>query len=79
VGWIPESWEIYPFENFLKRVRKKVEVKPDKEYREIGIRSHGKGIFHKNPTTAIQLGNKSVFWVKEPALYLILSLLGSKL
>ena len=68
VGWIPISWEIYPFVKFLKRVRKKVEVETDKEYREIGIRSHGKGIFHKNPTNGAQLGNKSVFWVKEPAL-----------
>ncbi|MFC1815861.1 restriction endonuclease subunit S [Thermodesulfobacteriota bacterium] len=68
VGWIPQNWEVRPFETFLKRVRKKLEVEPDREYREIGIRSHGKGIFHKNPIIGNQLGNKSVFWVKTPTL-----------
>jgi type I restriction enzyme S subunit len=68
VGWIPESWEVYPFENYLKRARKKVTVEPDRLYREIGIRSHGKGIFHKKPTTGVQIGNKSVFWVRESTL-----------
>jgi len=68
VGWVPNSWGVYPFENFFKRVRKKVAVEPNREYQEIGIRSHGKGIFYKNPTTGLQIGSKSVFWVEEPAL-----------
>jgi type I restriction enzyme S subunit len=68
VGWVPNSWEICPFDNFFKRVRKKVDVEPDSEYQEVGIRSHGKGIFHKSPTTGLKIGSKSVFWVEEPAL-----------
>ena len=36
-------------------------VRPDKEYREIGIRSWGKGIFHKDPVRGALLGEKSVF------------------
>jgi hypothetical protein len=68
VGWVPNSWEICPFDDFFKRVRKKVDVEPDIEYQEIGIRSHGKGIFHKNPTTGLKIGSKSVFWVEESAL-----------
>lgn len=68
VGWVPNSWEVYPFDKYFKRVSKKVDVEPNKEYQEIGIRSHGKGIFHKNPTTGLQIGNKSVFWLEEPAL-----------
>jgi type I restriction enzyme S subunit len=34
------------------------------EYREIGIRSHGRGIFHKEPVSGASLGNKKVFWVE---------------
>jgi hypothetical protein len=32
-------------------------------YREIGVRSHGKGIFHKEPVTGESLGNKRVYRV----------------
>jgi len=44
---------------------KPVNVDLDANYREIGIRSHGKGIFHKLPITGKALGNKRVFWVKS--------------
>ncbi|MCA9129339.1 MAG: restriction endonuclease subunit S [Planctomycetales bacterium] len=33
-------------------------------YREIGIRSHGRGIFHKEPTSGLSLGTKRVYRVK---------------
>jgi type I restriction enzyme S subunit len=39
-------------------------------YREIGIRSHGKGIFHKEPVTGREIGTKRVFRVVENALTL---------
>lgn len=45
-----------------------VELEATKTYREIGIRSHGKGIFHKEPTTGKQLGDKRCFWVEKNAL-----------
>ncbi len=48
----------------LQRVRKPVDVEPDATYQEIGIRSHGKGIFYKEPTTGAALGEKAVFWVQ---------------
>jgi type I restriction enzyme, S subunit len=35
----------------------------DATYREIGIRSHGKGIFHKPPVSGSSLGDKRVFKV----------------
>lgn len=47
-----------------------VNVKSSTEYREIGIRSHGKGIFHKAPISGDQLGDKRVFWVVPNALVL---------
>ena len=45
---------------------------PNKEtyYQEIGIRSHAKGIFHKEPVTGKSLGNKSVFWI-EPDCFVV--------
>jgi type I restriction enzyme S subunit len=47
----------------LKKVSKPVIVEPSTSYREIGIRSHGKGIFHKEPVEGRALGNKRVFEV----------------
>ncbi|AFI84969.1 hypothetical protein Q7A_2155 [Methylophaga nitratireducenticrescens] len=52
---------------FLKRVNNPVNVLKDKEYREIGVRSHGKGIFHKKIINGKELGDKRVFWVEVPA------------
>lgn len=41
--------------------RRSVTVDPSRQYAEIGIRSFGKGIFHKEPLTGVELGNKRVF------------------
>lgn len=41
--------------------RTAVAVDPGDEYREIGLRSFGKGIFHKEPVTGAALGTKRVF------------------
>jgi len=50
----------------------KLAFKPEKEklYQEIGIRSHAKGIFYKEPVIGKSLGNKSVFWV-EPDCFVV--------
>lgn len=41
--------------------RRQVDVDPAAIYREIGVRSFGHGIFHKEPIRGIDLGNKRVF------------------
>jgi type I restriction enzyme S subunit len=64
----PRDWEVIELGNLLNRVRRPVEVIPDHEYQEIGIRSHGKGLFHKEPVKGIYLGNKLVFWVEMDCL-----------
>jgi type I restriction enzyme S subunit len=51
-------------DELLKQVRCPVDLEPDTIYREIGIRSHCKGIFHKPETTGKQIGDKRVFWVE---------------
>jgi type I restriction enzyme, S subunit len=44
--------------------RRSVEVDLDHIYREIGIRSFGLGIFHKEPVSGADLGSKRVFHIE---------------
>jgi hypothetical protein len=48
----------------IQRDRRPIAVKTADSYRQIGIRSHGKGIFHKAPVSGAELGNKKVFSVR---------------
>ncbi len=48
----------------LRRVADSIFPEPDLTYRQIGIRSHGKGLFHKDAVTGASLGNKRVYQVK---------------
>jgi type I restriction enzyme S subunit len=68
IGLLPDDWEVKAFTEVFKRISKPVQVESGKKYREIGIRSHGKGVFHKNPVTGAQLGNKRVFHVQPGTL-----------
>ncbi|MDM8552417.1 restriction endonuclease subunit S [Desulfobacterales bacterium HSG2] len=70
LGWIPEDWETKKIDSLFTRIRKSVKVEPDEIYEEIGIRSHGKGLFHKEPVTGEKIGNKSVFWIETNCLVL---------
>ena len=63
-----KEWEKRRLDTFLQRVSKPIEVIQDEQYFQIGIRSHGKGIFHKEPVSGKDLGNKRVFWVVPNAL-----------
>lgn len=49
--------------NVLEKVTDSVTPVAGEMYREIGIRSHGKGIFHKEPVSGELLGNKRVYRV----------------
>jgi len=62
------EWEEQRVDYLLERYSDPVEVKVSESYRQIGTRSHGKGIFHKESVTGKELGNKRVFWVHEKAL-----------
>lgn len=70
LGIIPEDWEVVRIQDILEKIDTPVEVKADEEYTQIGIRSHGKGIFYKEPVTGKELGNKRVFWV-EPDCFVV--------
>jgi hypothetical protein len=64
------DWTPTPVQAIFKKLRNKVAIDPNRYYREIGIRSHGKGIFHKEPLLGSQLGEKQVFWVEPGCLTL---------
>lgn len=48
----------------LELHRRPVEVEPEATYAEIGVRSFGRGIFHKEPVLGADLGKKRVFYVE---------------
>lgn len=70
LGIIPKDWEVVQIQDILEKIDNPVEVEADEEYTQIGIRSHGKGIFYKEPVTGKELGNKRVFWV-EPDCFVV--------
>ncbi len=62
------DWSKKRLDSFLERTSSPVNVIDTQNYVQIGIRSHGKGIFHKESVTGKELGNKRVFWVVPNAL-----------
>ncbi|GIU03644.1 MULTISPECIES: restriction endonuclease subunit S [Shewanella] len=62
------DWNEDRLDSFIQRVNDPVDVEQTKKYRQIGIRCHGKGLFHKDKVTGAELGNKRVFWVHTKAL-----------
>ena len=69
-GILPADWDVYMLGDCLSRVERPVEVKPNELYTQIGIRSHGKGLFYKEPVTGAALGNKAVFGI-EPDCFIV--------
>ncbi|CAH7001445.1 Restriction endonuclease subunit S [Vibrio chagasii] len=69
-GKVLPSWNEERLDFFIERVSHPVPVESESLYREIGIRSHGKGIFHKDSACGDSIGNKRVFWVQPNALIL---------
>jgi type I restriction enzyme S subunit len=59
-----EQWPIVPLSAFLTKVRRSINVQSQELYSQIGIRSHGKGIFHKEPISGAEIGDKQIFWVE---------------
>jgi len=58
------GWPTAKMGEIAPLVRRPVLPEADKLYREIGIRSFGKGVFHKTPTTGLEIGSKRVFAVE---------------
>lgn len=68
VGEVPENWEYIRISSLIEEVKRPIDVDDNEVYQEIGIRSHGRGIFHKDPVSGEEIGDKNVFKVIENAL-----------
>ena len=69
-GILPVDWDVHMLRDCLQRIERPVEVEPNELYTQIGIRSHGKGLFYKEPVTGEALENKAVFWI-EPDCFIV--------
>lgn len=67
---VPEGWKATPLGTALDRVSRPVQVLPSQRYTQIGIRSHGRGLFIKEPVDGWELGDKRVFHVEANCLVL---------
>lgn len=70
IGLVPSDWRLCKLGTVIERVGRPIQVEPSRSYVQIGIRSHGKGIFHKDPVNGVELGSKSVFWIEPDRLVL---------
>ena len=69
-GILPADWTVCSIDDCLERVEHPVNVQTEEMYTQIGIRSHGKGLFYKEPVTGESLGNKAVYWI-EPDCFVL--------
>ncbi|MER9064961.1 restriction endonuclease subunit S [Mesorhizobium sp. M0902] len=65
-----EAWAEKNIDSILVRASNGFQPDLDGTYREIGVRSHGRGIFHKEAVLGAALGEKRVFHVIPNALVL---------
>lgn len=56
--------EVHSLGELIERVRRPINVVPSEKYKEIGIRSHGRGIFHKDAVRGSDLGSKRIFAIE---------------
>ena len=58
---LPADWQARTIEEVLEPQRVPVAVADNVMYRQIGIRSHGQGIFYKELVSGETIGKKRVF------------------
>ncbi len=68
IGDIPVEWNVVKIGDVSHKISNMVNIDLKTTYQELGIRSHCKGLFYKEPVSGLALGNKRVFWVKENCL-----------
>ncbi|MBA4782078.1 MAG: restriction endonuclease subunit S [Rhizobiales bacterium] len=54
-----------PMTEVAPLVRRPVEVEPDRTYMELGVRSFGRGTFHKPGLAGMEVGSKKLFTIKS--------------
>jgi type I restriction enzyme S subunit len=61
---VPLDWMMSKLRHLIVQVKRPIEVLSETEYTEIGIRSWGKGIFHKEPIRGALLEDKAVYKIE---------------
>jgi len=61
---VPATWNARRLGDIAPLIRRPVEIHPDATYPELGLRSYGKGTFHKPALTGAEVGNKRLFQIK---------------
>jgi type I restriction enzyme, S subunit len=64
------AWPRVSFGELTRLERRPVDVIADRQYQEIGTYSYGRGIFHKQPRSGLEVGNKDLFLMREGDLIL---------
>lgn len=59
-----ENAEWLPMREVAPITRRPVSIDPDQSYLELGIRSFGKGTFHKPPVNGLDVGTKKLFQIR---------------
>ena len=54
-----------PMSEIAPLVRRPVKIEPDQSYPELGVRSFGRGTFHKPPLSGMAVGSKKLFRIQE--------------
>jgi type I restriction enzyme S subunit len=60
-GNLPLDWPLVRLRDTVHQVKRACAVNQDALYTEVGVRSHGKGLFLKAPVAGRELGKKRVF------------------
>lgn len=68
LGELPVEWKLRAMSEVTDDIRHSIVPEKEVMYRQIGIRSHTKGIFLKEEVTGEVLGNKRVFWIEPGCL-----------
>lgn len=61
---VPVAWHARRLGDIAPLVRRPVEIDPEAMYPELGLRSYGKGTFHKPALMGAEVGNKRLFQIK---------------
>lgn len=61
---VPVLWSARRLGDIAPLIRRPVEIDPDATYPELGLRSYGKGTFHKPALLGTEVGNKRLFQIK---------------
>ena len=59
-----KSWPLVQFGEIARIIRRPVEIDQDASYPELGIRSFGKGTFHKPALSGMEVGSKRLFKIE---------------